>query len=77
MLIIQMWYQYAKTAAEEAATIFLTEINIDYIVINPTATIGPLLQPELNESSAFIFRLIKGFQLVTDLPMLQTQFFFC
>ena len=59
-----MWYQFAKTAAEEAATNFLTENNINYVVLKPTATIGPLLQPELNESSAFIFHLINGTKLL-------------
>ncbi|XP_058730332.1 cinnamoyl-CoA reductase CAD2-like isoform X1 [Vicia villosa] len=56
----KMWYSYAKTSAEEAATKFLTENNIDYVVMNPGVTIGPLLQPELNQSSAFIFDLING-----------------
>ncbi|CAK8576942.1 unnamed protein product [Lathyrus sativus] len=56
----KMWYSYAKTSAEEAATKFLTENNIDYVVMNPSVTIGPLLQPELNQSSAFIFDLING-----------------
>ncbi|XP_058730333.1 cinnamoyl-CoA reductase CAD2-like isoform X2 [Vicia villosa] len=31
----KMWYSYAKTSAEEAATKFLTENNIDYVVMNP------------------------------------------
>ncbi|XP_050893982.1 phenylacetaldehyde reductase [Lathyrus oleraceus] len=56
----KMWYSYAKTSAEEAATKFLTENNIDYVVMNPAVTIGPLLQPVLNQSSAFIFDLING-----------------
>jgi hypothetical protein len=55
-----MWLQYAKTSAEEAATKFLTENNIDYVVMNPAVTIGPLLQPELNGSSSLILDLING-----------------
>jgi nucleoside-diphosphate-sugar epimerase len=55
-----MWYQYAKTSAEEVATKFLKENNIDYVVMNPAVTIGPLLQPELNGSSYLIFNLING-----------------
>ncbi|XP_058750863.1 cinnamoyl-CoA reductase CAD2-like [Vicia villosa] len=56
----KMWYQFAKTLAEEAANKFLTENNIDCIVMNPAMTIGPLLQPELNESSTLILDLING-----------------
>ncbi|KAK2381223.1 NAD(P)-binding Rossmann-fold superfamily protein [Trifolium repens] len=56
----KMWLQYAKTSAEEAATKFLTENNIDYVVMNPAVTIGPLLQPELNGSSSLILDLING-----------------
>ncbi|KAL5052654.1 hypothetical protein RYX36_033336, partial [Vicia faba] len=55
-----MWYSYAKTSAEEAATKFLTENNIDHVVMNPDVTIGPLLQPELNQNYAFIFDFIIG-----------------
>lgn len=58
--IFQMWYQYAKTSAEEVATKFLTENNIDYVVMNPAVTIGPLLQPELNGSSNLVLNLLNG-----------------
>ncbi|XP_058730331.1 cinnamoyl-CoA reductase CAD2-like [Vicia villosa] len=56
----KMWYQFAKTSAEEAANKFLTENNIDYVVMNPAVVIGPLLQPELNDSSSLILNLING-----------------
>lgn len=56
----KMWYQYAKTSAEEVATKFLTENNIDYVVMNPAVTIGPLLQPELNGSSNLVLNLLNG-----------------
>lgn len=61
-----MWYQFAKVSAEEAATKFLTENDIDYVIMNPAVTIGPLLQPELNGSSSLIFDLINGnfYQLI-------------
>lgn len=58
----KMWYQFAKVSAEEAATKFLTENDIDYVIMNPAVTIGPLLQPELNGSSSLIFDLINGSQ---------------
>ncbi|KAK7264046.1 hypothetical protein RJT34_31649 [Clitoria ternatea] len=55
----QMWYAFAKTSAEDAATKLLNENNKDFVVINPTMTIGPLLQPELNASAALILNLIN------------------
>jgi hypothetical protein len=58
-----MWYQFAKTSAEEAATKFLTENNIDYVVMNPAVSIGPLLQPELNDTSTLLLDLINGILL--------------
>ncbi|KAI5387949.1 hypothetical protein KIW84_073876 [Lathyrus oleraceus] len=62
----KMWYQFAKTLAEEVATKFLTENNIDCIVMNPAMTIGPLLQPEINESSTLILDLINGSETFTN-----------
>jgi hypothetical protein len=58
-----MWYQFAKTSAEEAATKFLTQNNIDYVVMNPAVSIGPLLQPELNDTSTLLLDLINGILL--------------
>ena len=46
--------------AEDAARKFLNEQNIKLIVMNPAMTIGPLLQPELNASSASILNLVNG-----------------
>ncbi|KAJ1379948.1 hypothetical protein SESBI_46432 [Sesbania bispinosa] len=56
----EMWYQFAKTSAEDTARKFLNENNIDLVVINPAMSIGPLLQPELNGSSSFVLNLING-----------------
>lgn len=56
----QMWYQFGKTTAENIARKFLTENNIELIVINPALSIGPLLQPELNGSASLILDLING-----------------
>ncbi|GAU22587.1 hypothetical protein TSUD_93550 [Trifolium subterraneum] len=56
----KMWYQFAKTSAEEAATKFLTENNIEYVVMNPAVSIGPLLQPGLNDTSTLLLDLING-----------------
>ncbi|XP_019412683.1 PREDICTED: cinnamoyl-CoA reductase 1-like isoform X2 [Lupinus angustifolius] len=54
------WYAFAKTSAEDIAWKFVKEKKIDMVVINPTVTVGPLLQPELNSSAALIFNLING-----------------
>ncbi|GAU22590.1 hypothetical protein TSUD_93580 [Trifolium subterraneum] len=62
----KMWYQFAKTSAEEVATKFLTENNIDYVVMNPAVTIGPLLQPELNGSSETFPNFTFGWINVKD-----------
>jgi len=46
--------------AEEAAWKFAKEHNIDLVTINPGLVIGPLLQPELNTSSAFVLDFLDG-----------------
>ncbi|XP_057456783.1 cinnamoyl-CoA reductase CAD2-like [Lotus japonicus] len=58
----EMWYQFSKTSAEDAARTFLSKNNIGLIVINPGLSIGPLLQPELNSSASSILKLINGSQ---------------
>ncbi|KAL2328798.1 hypothetical protein Fmac_022225 [Flemingia macrophylla] len=54
------WYALSKTLAEDAARNFLNEYDIKLVVINPGASIGPVLQPELNLSSSLILNLING-----------------
>ncbi|KAI9076914.1 hypothetical protein K1719_041130 [Acacia pycnantha] len=51
---IKRWYSLGKTLAEEAAWKFAKENGIDLVALNPAFVIGPLLQPLLNESSAYI-----------------------
>ena len=55
-----MWYQFAKTSAENVAWKFANENNIDLVVINPSITIGPLLQPELTTSGSTVLDLVNG-----------------
>ena len=55
-----MWYTLSKTLAEEAAWKFAKENEIDMVCMNPTMTIGPMLQPTLNESVASVLNLING-----------------
>lgn len=67
IFFFQRWYAFAKTSAEDAARKFLSEYDIKLVVINPSMSIGPLLQPELNASSSSILNLINGnFYLVID-----------
>ncbi|MED6179938.1 hypothetical protein PIB30_005396 [Stylosanthes scabra] len=56
----EMWYAFGKTTAENVARKFLSENNIELVVINQSLTIGPLLQPELNASVSIILNLING-----------------
>ncbi|GAB2229259.1 hypothetical protein Droror1_Dr00023397 [Drosera rotundifolia] len=57
---LKLWYPLAKTLAEEAAWKFVREKGIDLVIVNPSAALGPLLQPTLNESSTLILNLING-----------------
>ncbi|GMH07640.1 hypothetical protein Nepgr_009480 [Nepenthes gracilis] len=57
---LKLWYPLSKTLAEKAAWKFVKENGMDMVVINPTVTIGPLLQPTLNESAAAVLKLING-----------------
>ncbi|CAO2832971.1 unnamed protein product [Amaranthus hypochondriacus] len=54
------WYRISKTLAEEAAWKFVKEHGIDMVSINPSAVIGPMLQPRLASSVALILNLING-----------------
>ncbi|MED6199532.1 hypothetical protein PIB30_076812 [Stylosanthes scabra] len=56
----EMWYAFGKTTAENVARKFLSENNIELVVINQALTIGPLLQPELNASASIILNLVNG-----------------
>ncbi|XP_027931066.1 cinnamoyl-CoA reductase 1-like [Vigna unguiculata] len=55
-----LWYNLSKTLAEDAAWKFVKENNIDMVTMNPALVIGPLLQPELNTSSAIVLSLVNG-----------------
>ncbi|KAE9620238.1 putative cinnamyl-alcohol dehydrogenase [Lupinus albus] len=57
---LKSWYAFGKTLAEEIAMKYLKENNIDMVAINPSMTVGPLLQQEVNASAALIFNLING-----------------
>ncbi|KAF0689127.1 Aste57867_19399 [Aphanomyces stellatus] len=59
----EQWYYVSKTAAEREAWSFvakLTEPHFDLVTMCPTLTLGPMLQPELNQSSQKIFNFMTG-----------------
>ncbi|XP_073226928.1 cinnamoyl-CoA reductase CAD2-like isoform X2 [Cicer arietinum] len=62
----ELWYTLSKTLAEAAAWKFVNENNIDMVVINPSMVVGPLLQPEINESVEPILNLINGVPFPND-----------
>ncbi|GMH07644.1 hypothetical protein Nepgr_009484 [Nepenthes gracilis] len=56
----KLWYPLSKTWAENAAWKFVREKGIDMVVMHPAVTVGPLLQPTLNESASLVLQLISG-----------------
>uniref|UniRef100_A0A803QY92 Uncharacterized protein n=1 Tax=Cannabis sativa TaxID=3483 RepID=A0A803QY92_CANSA len=52
-----MWYAASKTRAEKVAWEFAKENGIDLITIHPGVTLGPLLQPTMNDSVNLIMNL--------------------
>ncbi|KAL2329223.1 hypothetical protein Fmac_022650 [Flemingia macrophylla] len=57
---LKKWYVLSKTLAEEAAWKFAKENRLDLVSLNPAMVVGPLLQAELNTSSAAVLNLING-----------------
>ncbi|CAL5184082.1 unnamed protein product [Lathyrus oleraceus] len=60
------WYPVSKTKAEKAAWEFREKHDgdggIDVVAIHPGTCLGPLLQKEMNASSAVLQRLMMGFK---------------
>ncbi|XP_057431621.1 cinnamoyl-CoA reductase 1 isoform X2 [Lotus japonicus] len=57
------WYPVSKTAAERAAWEFKEKQGgAEVVAIHPATCLGPLLQPELNASSAVLQRLMTGYR---------------
>lgn len=54
------WYPVSKTLAEKKAWEYAEKYNMDIVVINPSTCLGPLLQPDLNASSAVLQQLLQG-----------------
>lgn len=53
------WYSLAKTLAEKAAWKFAEESGLDLVILHPSYTIGPLLQPTLSVIPKSFLDLIK------------------
>ncbi|KAJ4751709.1 hypothetical protein LUZ62_086114 [Rhynchospora pubera] len=56
----KLWYHLSKTLAEEAAWKFSKENGVELVTINPGMVIGHLLQPTLNLTNEFIYKLVSG-----------------
>ncbi|KAL5711012.1 hypothetical protein ACHQM5_021512 [Ranunculus cassubicifolius] len=65
----KLWYQLSKTLAEDSAIKFAKDHEIDLVIINPAATLGPLLQPTVNSSAQFILNLINGSQTYKNITL--------
>ncbi|PON84837.1 NAD(P)-binding domain containing protein [Trema orientale] len=57
---LKIWYAVSKTLAEQAAWKFAKDNGIDLITLLPGVTLGPLLQPTMNDSVKMIMDLING-----------------
>jgi nucleoside-diphosphate-sugar epimerase len=58
--MIQKWYYYAKTEAEEQALNFAKRTGLNVVTICPTHVLGPILQSTTNTSSLTLIKLLKG-----------------
>ncbi|XP_009382856.2 cinnamoyl-CoA reductase 1 [Musa acuminata AAA Group] len=58
--VTENWYCYAKTVAEQVAWKVAGERRLDLVVVNPVLTLGPLLQPTLNASTAHVLKYLTG-----------------
>ncbi|XP_062115479.1 phenylacetaldehyde reductase-like [Humulus lupulus] len=57
---LKIWYAASKARAEKAAWDFAKENGVDLITIHPGVTLGPLLQPTINDSVSLIMNLTNG-----------------
>jgi cinnamoyl-CoA reductase len=60
MIKLQNWYCYAKMAAENIAMEEALKRGIQLLIIVPSVTIGRMLQPTLNISSANVAAYMMG-----------------
>ena len=58
--MIQNWYCYAKTEAEEQALNFVKITGLNVVSICPSHVLGPILQSTANTSSLVLVNLLKG-----------------
>lgn len=59
--MIQNWYRFSKTEAEEQALDFAKRTGLAVVSICPTLVLGPILQSTtVNASSLVLLKLLKG-----------------
>ncbi|XP_050209180.1 phenylacetaldehyde reductase-like isoform X2 [Mercurialis annua] len=56
----KLWFQLAKTLAEQAAWKFAEDNRIDLVTINPGLVLGPLLHSTCSYSVGIILKIING-----------------
>ncbi|CAA6661617.1 unnamed protein product [Spirodela intermedia] len=56
----EMWYEFAKTVAEEKALEYSKSSGLDVVVVCPPVIFGPILQPTVNTSSKCLINFLKG-----------------
>ncbi|XP_031494201.1 phenylacetaldehyde reductase-like [Nymphaea colorata] len=56
----KLWYHLGKTLADKEVLKFAEENKMDIVSMYPGVVIGPILQPNLNASSALILNFVKG-----------------
>ncbi|KAB5538213.1 hypothetical protein DKX38_015746 [Salix brachista] len=60
LLVLQLWYAYAKTVAEKEAWRISKENGIDLVSFIPSFVVGPLLAPEPSSTLLLIQSIVKG-----------------
>ncbi|CAA6661623.1 unnamed protein product [Spirodela intermedia] len=58
--LVQMWYEFAKTVAEEKALEYSKSSGLDVVVVCPSLIFGPILQSTVNGSSLLFINFLKG-----------------
>lgn len=59
LLCCQNWYCFSKTIAEEKALEYAGDCGLDVLTVCPALIIGPMLQPTLNSTTAYLLNILK------------------
>ncbi|CAN6440933.1 unnamed protein product [Victoria cruziana] len=55
-----LWYAYAKTAAEQEAWRVAGQAGIDLVVVNPSFVVGPLISPRPTSTLLLVLAILRG-----------------